>query len=98
MSERCDPGGSRRPHAGDQQFRLPVEQLQHLALQATVAKCDAGKVNEIDRPVVRREGGRVFGVDPAHDVQLHGGRPPVFVPAVSGQVMVESGTQADKAG
>ena len=51
------PSGS-RAHAGDQQCRLAVEQLQHLALEAAVAERHAGEMNEIDRPVVRRERGR----------------------------------------
>ena len=52
--------------------RLAVEQLQHLALEAAVAERGAGEMDEIDRPVVRRERGRVLGVDCAQGFQLHG--------------------------
>ena len=62
-------------HARDQQGRLAVEQLQHLAFEAAVAERHAGEMDEVDRPVVRRERGCVLGVDGAQSFELHGAVP-----------------------
>ena len=60
VGEHRDAAGRRGAHAGDQQGRLAVEQLQHLAFQAAVAERGAGEMDEIDRPVVGRERGCVL--------------------------------------
>src|SRR5882762_8402990 len=82
-------------HAGDQQGRLPVEQLKNFAFQVTVAKGGAGEVDEVDRPVVGRKCRRLGRIDFGRIFHQHSR--PLYGPYPAASLL-ETGTGSAYAG